>query len=155
MEKSQQQIDKKIIDLVSGLMKVMDFEVEIEEKYENESPRINVVSQEAGFLIGQNGATLASLEHLVKATAYKQLGSPQFFTLDVNDYKKSRIDFLEQTVAVAAEDVLLTRRAHFFQPMSAFERRIVHTIIANRYLELTTQSDGDGELRRVIVKIKV
>lgn len=153
MEKLQQ-VNKQIINLVSELLSVMDFDAEVEEKYENEISRINIISPEAGFLIGQNGGNLLSLEHLLKAMVFKKMGQAVSFVLDVNDYKKSRIEFLEQLIKEAADEVVLSRQPYFFQPMSSFERRIIHQLITDQYPTISSQSEGERDFRRVVIRPK-
>ena len=73
------------------------------------------------------------------------------FTLDINDYRLKRLDELKQDIKTAAKEVRLYHREAPLRPMSSFERRLVHLLLAE-YPDITTQSIGQDPNRRVIIK---
>lgn len=109
------------------------------------------VEGDARMLIGERGNNLAALEYLLKRVIRKQTGSDVKFTLDVNDYRMKRLEDLKQDVKNASRHVLVYHREMPLRPMSAFERRIVHLLLAE-YPDITTESVGQGEERRVVIK---
>lgn len=127
-------------------------EVEAIEVHEGATSRFSVrVRGEANMLIGERGGNLAALEHVLKSLIRKKYGELVKFTLDINDYRMKRLEDLKQDVKSAAKEVRLYRKEVSLRPMSAFERRIVHLLLAE-YPDITTESIGQEPERRVVIK---
>lgn len=103
------------------------------------------------MLIGEHGANLAALEHILKKIIKKKYGDDQKFTLDINDYRMKRLEDLKQDVKAAAKEVRLYQKEVPLRSMSAFERRIVHLLLAE-YPDIATESVGQEPDRRVVIK---
>lgn len=133
------------------LLKIMGFKGEVNlEEDESGLLRVNIETDEAPFLIGQAGANLLCFQQILTRIMNKKAEENYFFTLDVNNYRKHKIELLRELAQNTAERVLIDGRSFFLQPMNAFERRIIHMTLAN-YQELSTQSQGEEPNRRVIV----
>lgn len=103
------------------------------------------------MLIGEQGRNLMALEHILKKIIRKKFGNEMRFTLDINDYRMKRLEDLKQDVKDAARNVRMYRKETALRPMSAFERRIIHMLLAE-YPDITTESVGEEPYRRVIIK---
>lgn len=114
---------------------------------ERESSRVPATS----MLIGERGSTLAATEHILKKIIRKKYGEEYKFTLDMNDYRMRRLEDLKQDVKTAAKEVRLYQKEVPLRPMSSFERRIVHMLLAE-YPDIITESIGEEPARRVIIK---
>ena len=106
---------------------------------------------DARFLIGKNGQNLQALEHVLRAMLVKD-GKEGTIILDVNDYKKSRADYLIDVAKQTVARVRNTQKAEALFPMSAYERRIVHMELA-ACPDIATESIGAEPQRRVIIKL--
>jgi len=106
---------------------------------------------EANMLIGERGSNLQAIEQLVKKIIRKKYQNEDQFTLDVNDYRLKKLEDLKQDVKTAAKEVRVYKRKASLRPMSSFERRIVHLLLAE-YPDLVTESVGEEPERKVIVK---
>jgi len=74
--------------------------------------------------------------------------------IDVQDYRQQRYEDL-RTLAMNVASQVKTRKTSFrLEPMSAFERRIIHLTLANDP-DVITESTGEGETRKVVVLPKV
>ncbi|MBI2122217.1 MAG: hypothetical protein HYT98_03775 [Candidatus Sungbacteria bacterium] len=104
-----------------------------------------------GMLIGEQGGNLLALEHILKKILKKKLGNEIRFTLDINDYRMRRLEDLKQDVKEAAKEVRMYRKDVALRPASAFERRIIHMLLAE-YPDITTESIGMEPYRRVVIK---
>ncbi|MBI4224747.1 MAG: hypothetical protein HY617_00275 [Candidatus Sungbacteria bacterium] len=119
----------------------------------------DMLSEESGeheasvtsMLIGERGNNLGSIEHIVKKIIRKKYGEEQKFTLDINDYRMRRLDDLKQDVKTAAKEVRLYGKQVPLRPMSSFERRIVHLLLAE-YPDIATESIGREPSRMVVIK---
>ncbi len=103
-----------------------------------------------GFLIGQHGETVRSLQYLVSTA----LGNGNYaFTrvnVDIADYKKSRQDRLAVQSLQWIDRVKSSGVQYELQPMNPADRRIVHKVAGEH--GLATESVGFGRDRRVIIK---
>lgn len=124
------------------------FREEIKEEIE-EMPGMRVSAP--SMLIGEHGNNLSALEYLVKRIIKKKYGEDQKFTLDVNDYRMKKLEDLKQDVKAAAKEVRLYKKEVPLRPMSSFERRIVHLLLAE-YPDIATESIGEEPNRRVVIK---
>lgn len=117
-------------------------------------PTLTIVSeQDLSMLIGKNGQNLNALEHLVRLIANRrQLVLDAIpFILDINNYRRSRSRQLVELAKTAAQRVISTQRAEALIPMTAFERRLVHTELAT-HREVETESIGNEPRRRIVIK---
>lgn len=127
-------------------------EIESIESHEGATSRFSVhLRGEANLLIGEKGGNLAALELIIKSILRKKYDELVKFTLDINDYRLKRLEDLKQDVKNAAKEVRLYKKEVPLRPMSSFERRIVHLLLAE-YPDITTESIGREPERRVIVK---
>ena len=70
--------------------------------------------------------------------------------LDINDYKKKKIDFLKKTAKELADEVMVSKVEKSMLPMSSYERRIVHSELSKRQ-DVKTESRGEGVNRYVVI----
>jgi spoIIIJ-associated protein len=102
-----------------------------------------------GFLIGQNGETMRSLQYMV-SSALKNKGNEYYrVNVDVADYKKQRAERLASQVRVWAEQVKKSGDPMELKPMNAADRRVVHQVASDFGLE--TESIGEARDRRVVI----
>lgn len=105
------------------------------------------------MLIGKGGQNLCALEHLIRLIVARKMPSPEGinFIVDINDYRKSRTDYLIGVARDIAQRVIQTQKAEALAPMSSYERRLIHTELAS-FKEIQTESIGQEPRRRIIVK---
>ncbi len=148
-ESDKLDIIKKTIE---GLLKRMGLSIQVSAKSAQEDNLVfNIETEEAGFLIGQAGINLDALQHLARLLVSKKTGQPIKFVLDVNNYRQHRVELLEELADKLAKQAITERVTLTLQPMPAFERRIIHLVLAGRS-EVVTESIGEEPQRRIIVK---
>lgn len=143
--------DKKIENLIKDFFQKMECPVEMEASLEGNIFCVNIKSDEARLLIGQGGQTLADLQHLLAKIVRNNFEEEIFLNLDVENYKKRKIDYLREMAQAIAEEVAFTKEEKLLSPLSAFDRRIVHMELAGR-ADVKTESIGEGLERRVAIK---
>ncbi len=146
-----EEIKKTIKEIFSYIDE--DIRVDFLFKEDENSLLIDVKMKEPQILIGEKGQTLIETERLLKIVVRKKIKDLLFVSLDVNDYKRRKADYLIDLARDAANDVALTGIEKKFPPMSSFERRIIHTALAKRS-DVTTESLGEELERRVVIKKK-
>jgi len=143
---------KKIKNIVKEFFDKMGFDVEVEAKaFEENTLPIDVQIEDPKILIGEGGKTLAEIQHLLKAILMKEIKSPFFFHLDINDYKKKKYQYLRELAKSVADEVALTKKERALFPMPAAERRIIHLELAERQ-DVVSESIDQGFERRIVIK---
>ncbi len=109
---------------------------------------VNIELKEPQILIGQNGQTLLELQRLLKIILNKKTQNNFYLDLDINHYKNKKIDYLKYLAKDSANQVALTHQEKVLPVMSSYERRIIHSELADRQ-DVVTLSQGD-EFNRYI-----
>lgn len=104
-----------------------------------------------GFLIGQHGDTMRSLQYMV-SNALKNNGFDYSrVNVDIADYKKARQERLSEQVEIWVSKVKSSSNPMELKPMNAADRRVVHKVASEH--GLSTESLGIGRDRHVIIKV--
>jgi len=106
------------------------------------------------FLIGPKGAYLEAFERLLRAMVRRKSSEELFLSVDINNYRKRRVEFLKTLAQEIGDQVLLSKKPVSLEPMPAFERRIIHSEITERN-GLSSESIGEEPERRVIIKPRI
>ncbi len=118
---------------------------------EEEGPLVlDVYGPGVDALIGRRGETLAALQRIVRLIVGRQLAGRANLVVDVEGYKQRRERKLRALAERMAEQAVRSGRTVFLEPMSAYERRIIHLALRN-YPDVRTESVGDGHRRRVTI----
>lgn len=143
---------KKIENKTKEFFEKMGFLIEIENiQQEQETVFVDLKTEEPRVLIGRNGEVLTEIKKLLKAILRREIEQPFFVNLDINDYKKKKIEYLKETAKNLADRVSLTKKEKVLESMPPDERRIVHLELAERD-DIVTQSIGEEPERKVIIK---
>ncbi len=103
-----------------------------------------------GFLIGQRGDTVRSLQYVISTALRNQNYSHTRVNVDVADYKKNRADRLAKQAEVWFKQAQESGQPKDLEPMSAADRRVVHKAASDYGLE--TESVGEGRDRHIVLK---
>ena len=117
-----------------------------------------IETPDSSFMIGREGETLRSLNHLVQKIIEKNMPvselieekGPSIF-VDVNGYQKKRFENLKNIAHMMAERARYFKSNIEIDPMPAYERRIIHMFLED-VKDVKTESEGYGPSRRVIIK---
>jgi spoIIIJ-associated protein len=128
---------------------VTDIVVEVDDK--TSSSRFMVATPDSAILIGEYGARLLALNHVMKRIVEKNQEEVGSFLVDVNDYQKKRIEEIRAKAHMLAERARYFKSAVEMDPMSSYERMIVHAEFTEAN-DIVTESTGQGRDRRVILR---
>lgn len=147
-------VRREIKSIVEKFFEKAGFPVSVEISNPEEGiVQAKIKTDEPKILIGQNGQTLTEIQHLLRIIIKKSHENPVQFDLDINEYKKKKTEYLRETARTVADEVFLSKKDHIFEPMSSYERRVIHMELANRS-DVVTESIGEGEERRIVIKPK-
>lgn len=112
---------------------------------------ISLKTKEPQILIGEGGQTLVEIQQLLKAILKRKIKKSFFIDLDINNYKKKKIEYLKEMARSVADEVALTKKEKWLAPMPSYERRIIHLELAERK-DVTTESVGQEPERKIVVR---
>lgn len=142
---------EKISSFIMSIAKYVDPGCEIlMEDIGQEFYSFNIKTKESSLLIGRDGANIGALDHLVKLMLKKEIKEIPSFVIDINGYRKSKIERLKQLAKSAALRVSWRNQSETMVPMNAFERRIIHMELSNSPL-VETKSSGQDPDRSVVI----
>lgn len=132
----------KISDNISYELKNLDNEILVEIK-----------GTDATKLIGYRGETLNALQLILSNIAAKKLENSARVIVDIVDYREKRKKTLEELAEKIEKTVSKTGKKITLEPMSAYERKIIHTKLQDSEV-VKTYSIGENENRRVVISKK-
>ena len=108
-------------------------------------------TQKQGILIGKHGKTLNALQYLAQVYIHRIAKNKLSIVVNVGDYREKRQAILERLASRTAEKVKRTGRPVFLEPMPAFERKQIHSVLSkDAYVQ--THSEGDEPYRYLVVE---
>ena len=148
-----------IKDILGDLLKHLDLHFDAIEVSEGDGfVRVDITSSAASKIIGWHGETLNSIQHILKSIirSKESLEKSPFIVLDVDNYRRDQEDKVCSTAKRKVDFVRRTGNRIALPPMSPYFRRVVHLFVANDkdLQDLTTESQGEGEYRQIILRLK-
>jgi len=113
--------------------------------------KVSIRVGNARELIGTGGETLTMFQHLVRRIVVRHMFPAPIVDIDVNNYKKIREGMLQDFARDIGERAQLEGKIMELKPMPSFDRRVVHTALA-QFPDLTTESRGEGNHRYIVVR---
>ena len=136
---------------LEDLLSFLGLNTEVYATHDEEVIQLNIPStQMNGFLIGQHGDTMRSMQFLVSNALKNQGYAYTRVNVDVAGYKQQRASRLEKTAEEWIKQVQESGQPMELKPMNAADRRVVHKLAGEMGIE--TESVGDGRDRHVILK---
>ena len=145
IEEAKGKIEKLLKDLFKN-----DYNYEV--KIEDYNLMINIDGENINHLIGYRGETINALQVLATAIANKNVTAKIRVFVDVAGYKEKRIKTLEDLAEKIAKTVIKTGKSITLEPMTAYERKIIHTKLQQND-KVKTFSKGEEPHRRIVVSL--
>jgi spoIIIJ-associated protein len=137
--------------IVEKILGTLGFAATVEEHKLGDDLMLDVKTEESGRLIGRQGQTLADLQYIVNRILFQQDQSSPKVMLDVGGYRGQAREALIKKAKDAAEKVRRWGDAVELEPLSAFDRRIVHQALKDDP-DIETQSvEVDGTEKKVLL----
>src|SRR3972149_1082049 len=147
------EVAQKLSEELLTLMGV-DAKIEVSEDKENQALVINISSDnETGLLIGRHGQTLLSFQAAIGMMLKQKLGEWIRVIVNVGDWRQKEEEHLKDLAESTAERVRTTGEPQPIYNLTPSQRRIVHLTLSEDP-ELSTESEGEGEERYLVVKKK-
>ncbi|MDF5756165.1 R3H domain-containing nucleic acid-binding protein [Spongiactinospora sp. TRM90649] len=136
-------------DYIEGLLDIADIDGDIDMDVEGDRAMVSVVGVKGSDLTGRNGEILEALQELTRLAVHRQTGERSRLMLDVSGFRERRRAELTKLGGKVADDVKRSGEAKPLQPMTPFERKIVHDAVAAAGLR--SESEGEEPNRFVVV----
>lgn len=148
-----EEVRKRVYEYLEGIFKAMNLDLKIADKYIDGTINFEITGNSAGIIIGYRGDTLDALQLL--ATNAGNKGRTEYIrvVLDVENYRKKRVKALEELANRKAGTVVAKGRSITLEPMTPYERRIIHTTLQN-HPKVKTSSTGEEPYRKVTISLK-
>ena len=142
---------ERAVEFLDGIMELLNIPATNELVENEENTKINVITTSTYSVIGHRGEILDSLQVLAGAVA--NIGREEYkrVVVDCENYREKREDTLKRLAQKLAEKAVRTGRKVSIEPMSPYERRIIHSALSES-TEVKTVSEGK-EPNRFIVTV--
>lgn len=114
---------------------------------------VKLEGKNISFLIGYRGEVLNAFQSILSGIANQNIESKVNVILDIEGYRKKRKITLERLAEKLAKTVIKTGKSITLEPMSAYERKIIHTHLQENH-KVKTYSIGEEPNRKVIIELK-
>lgn len=142
---------KVVQEVTTELLKLLEIEGSFDIVFGEESIDVVLETKDTGMVIGYHGEILDSLSLILSLCIARKIERFVHVFVDVGDYKKNRIDYLQNLAAQTKEKALSEQREFALSNLRSWERRIVHLVLQDDQ-EVLTESVGEGKERTLIIK---
>jgi spoIIIJ-associated protein len=136
-------------DYLEDLLDIADLDGDLDMDVEGDRAAVSIVGADLSQLVGRNGEVLEALQELTRLAVYRETGERSRLMLDISGYRADKRQRLEKLAAETVADVRASGERVELEPMSAFERKVVHDAVAAA--GLTSESEGVEPRRFVVV----
>lgn len=143
----------EIKETIMDITKKMGLTANLEVRRRDDNITIKIFSDHNAVLIGRNGSTIEALQTIIRQIIYNKTKTFISIILDVENYKDKKNHSIEILAKKVAREVAKTKFETKLDSMNSYERRIVHSTLANdKYVY--TESVGEEPNRCVVIKPK-
>ncbi|WP_145498789.1 R3H domain-containing nucleic acid-binding protein [Streptomyces sp. CFMR 7] len=139
-------------DYLEGLLDIADLDGDIDMDVEADRAAVSIISdspRELQKLVGRDGEVLEALQELTRLAVHRETGDRSRLMLDIGGFRAKKREILAELGAKAANDVKSSGQQVKLDPMTPFERKVVHDAIAAAGLR--SESEGEEPQRFVVV----
>lgn len=147
IEERKEKVEKFLEQLIS---KILNSKISYNVKINNNNIEVEIDGESLGYLIGYRGETLNSLQIILTSIANKNYNTRVKVILDIQGYREKRKKVLEELAIKISKTVLKTGKSITLEPMSAYERKIIHDKLQENE-KISTHSIGEEPHRKVVI----
>jgi spoIIIJ-associated protein len=136
-------------DFLEGLLDIADLDGDIDMDVDGDRAAVDIVGGGLDHLVGRDGEVLDALQELTRLAVYRETGERSRLMLDIAGFRAGRRTELVSIATAAIEKVQAGETSVALDPMSPFERKVVHDAVAAA--GLGSSSDGVEPHRYVVV----
>ena len=136
-------------DYLEELLDIADLDGDLDMDVEGDRAAVSIVGADLNQLVGHDGEVLEALQELTRLAVYRETGERSRLMLDISGYRAEKRTELEKLAEETVAQVKESGEAASLDPMTPFERKVVHDAVAAG--GLTSESEGVEPRRFVVV----
>jgi spoIIIJ-associated protein len=136
-------------DYLEELLDIADLDGDLDMDVEGDRASVSIVGGDLNQLVGRDGEVLDALQELTRLAVYRETGERSRLMLDVSGFRARKREELVTLAEKTITDVRETGEPRSLDPMSPFERKVVHDAVAAA--GLTSESEGVEPRRYVVI----
>lgn len=137
-------------EFVNGVLSAMRLSSRAEAEERDGEIVLDIEGQDSGAAIGYRGEVLDAIQFLTRTYINQEKNSSAKIVVDCENYRAKRRDTLVALANRLAEKAYRTRRKVSLEPMNPFERRIIHSALADSEIA-ETHSEGEDAARHIVI----
>jgi spoIIIJ-associated protein len=137
-------------DYLEELLDIADLDGDLDMDVEGDRAAVSIVGADLSQLVGRDGEVLEALQELTRLAVYRETGERSRLMLDIGGYRADKRSSLEKLAASTVAQVKDSGESVPLEPMTPFERKVVHDAVAAA--GLTSESEGQEPHRYVVVQ---
>lgn len=138
-------------DYLEALLDIADLDGDIDIDIEGNRASVSIVGADLSKLVGDGGETLESLQELTRLAVHRETGVRSRLMLDIGGHRAKRRAELTELGRSTAESVVSTGQSVQLEPMTPFERKVVHDAVSS-VAGVASASEGEEPHRRIVVR---
>jgi spoIIIJ-associated protein len=136
-------------DYLEELLDIADLDGDLDMDVEGDRASVQIGGADLSLLVGRDGEVLEALQELTRLAVYRETGERSRLMLDVGGHRAAQRTRLVALAEKSIAEVKESGEALSLEPMSAFERKVVHDAVAAA--GLTSESEGAEPKRHVVI----
>lgn len=149
IQKSKELVEQFLNDWIKKVDESLEYSIEIKDF----AICVDIKGSAAGLLIGYRGDTLNAIQTIISTIANKNANKRIKVIVDIENYRQKREKILEELAEKVSKTVLKNGKSITLEPMSAYERKIIHSKLQDNP-KIETYSIGEGDNRRIVIDKK-
>jgi spoIIIJ-associated protein len=137
-------------DYLEELLDIADLDGDLDMDVEGDRASVSIVGGDLDRLVGRNGEVLDALQELTRLAVLRETGERSRLMLDIGGHRAERRKVLEGLARDAVEEAKASGEPVSLKPMTPFERKVVHDVVADA--GLSSDSEGAEPRRYVVVR---
>lgn len=142
---------KTIEQVVEQLLKRLEIDGTFSVVENGEMVDVMMETKDTGIVIGYHGEILESLQLVLSLAVAKKLGRFVRVSVEVDGYKKNRMEYLENLAVQVKEKAVAENKEQVLMNLKSWERRVIHMFLQNDDA-VTSESSGEGRDRVLLIK---
>jgi len=152
-DEQAQKTEEKLEEILKNIFDITNEDVSYTIEKDGNQMNLVITGDNMAHLIGYKGKTIEAFQSLINSMLQREDEEYAKVFVEINDYKKKKEEKLRRLANKMASNCVKFRRPIKLEPMSAYERLIIHRELADRK-DVETESIGEEPRRRVVIKRK-
>lgn len=144
---------KTIEAVVEDLLKQLEIDGTFSVVENGETVDVMMETKDTGIVIGYHGEILESFQLVLSLAVAKKLGRFVRVSVEVDGYKKNRMEYLESLANQVKEKAVAENKEQVLMNLKSWERRVIHLFLQEDD-QVTSESSGEGRERVLLIKPK-